>query len=115
MDALDRDRIQIDALQTADIDCPDMRRSSWTAKRKNPADRAEIVGRLTGVEFVGDKVFQRGEQLQLSLFDPVYERATLATYGTVAHAHMIELSVHTKSDAAAVAIPIIYRHAAISS
>src|SRR5581483_1829150 len=123
VDPLDRERLNIDALQAPNVHRPSvegfrsvvelMRRGiAGTTKRENSTDRTEVVLRGHGTPLVQRQRFPRCEQAQRLLWHSKIQSATPTADGAIAQPHMIDLRVHLEADAGAVAGTCVRGHGA---
>ena len=103
MDAPDRDRVEIDAFETPDVDRPHPRIGAGATERLNPAGRTEIVPRGMGMECVQRQVLDWGEQLEAFRVHSMIQSAASPTYRTIAYPNMIQIGDHLEFDPAAMA------------
>ena len=70
---------EIDAIEAADVDGPQVWRGAGPAERQNTAHRAEVVRRRTRVPLVQGQILERRQQTEVRCFDAVVQGAALAT------------------------------------
>src|SRR5215469_8043236 len=105
--APDRDSIEIDAIEAANVDCPDARVGARSAKRLDAAGRAEIVARRPCVERIERQVFERRQQAEIFWRHAEIERAAPPADRAVADTDMVEVGVDLISHATAMAGAVI--------
>lgn len=103
MDLFHGNVIQIDPIQAAHVDGPQVWRGAWPAKGKHAADWAEVIFGGVGMPLVEGQVIQQGQDAQLGLVHAVVERTPLAADGTVTDPDVVEIEANFKLNVTAVA------------
>src|SRR5262249_25638035 len=104
VDVLHRDRRQVDAVQTSDVDAPEVRRRARPPEGKDPAGRAGVVPRRLRAPPEARELLARGRhEAEGGVLDAMSERAALAADGAVAQADVVEVGVHLETHLPAVA------------
>jgi hypothetical protein len=94
MYVFDRNRRNIDALETANIHGPFLWSSAGATKGRNPANGAKIVFRGAGIPLVERQFFQGSENSKIAFFNnTMIERAPASAYRTITHSDVVEISV----------------------
>jgi hypothetical protein len=102
VDSLDWNGFQIDPLEAAHVDPPQIRSGARATEREDPTIRAEVVCRPPCVKLIRGELFERGKQLKVQLLDSVDERSPSPADRTVANPHMIKFSLDFESYASTV-------------
>lgn len=100
---LDWNRGEINVKKAADIHTPFVRSGSRATEGQDTADRAEVVLGRFRIPLVDGEVLDRRKQSQRTVIHAMYQCAPSATYGAIAHAYVVEISVDLELHLAAVA------------
>jgi len=103
MHAFDRDSIEIDVLDAADIDGPCVRIGSRTPERLNATDRTEVISRCARMEHIHTQLFQRREQPEVVRRNAKIKSAATSANGAIADTDMVDIGIDLEPDLAAMA------------
>ena len=87
------DGCEIDTLEAADIDTPQMGRQARPPEREDAAHRAKVVLRRFCMPLVQGHILQRRKQAKAVRFYPMHERTPAPAYRTVTGPHVIEVQI----------------------
>ena len=98
---LNRDCVEVDVVETADVHTPDVFGCARAAKRHDAAGRAEVIAGDMGVDLVENEIVEWREQAQGVRRHTVDQGAALAADRTVADANMIKIRIDLELNLAA--------------
>ena len=95
-------RCQVDPIEAADIDSPQVRCRAGPSKRQDAADWTEIVFCGFRVPLVKRHGFKWRKRSKLRLLDPVVERTALSAQRAIAHPDVVQVSIDLEANRATV-------------
>src|SRR5262249_31243705 len=110
VDLPDRDRREIDVVQTSHVDRPEVWRRPRPTEGKDPARGAEIVLGGSRMPLVEGKLVERRQETEAGFLDPMGQRASLPTDAAVAQPNMVDVRIDLEANLPAVTGPLVGLH-----